>query len=190
MAQYRTSAFESAQRLPTRLTATALELAADLSRDHLNQLLRRLQADRWLTPAQALTGASTSSLTIVKQVGAFRGFGGPFMRPPSVCCQREELLVTDGEATWRLIADACGGVLIRATEKMNREPGSNVTVDSRGSVRWNGESAIFPELAHVKSFAAANQTLAVTLPTSHHIFLLAKAPQDDVRPHGGPTRVG
>jgi hypothetical protein len=42
-----------------------------------------------------------------------------------------------------------------------------------GTIRWQGLERMFPELAHATSFATTADTLAITIPTSHHIFLVA-----------------
>ena len=52
---------------------------------------------------------------------------------------------------------------------------AGVAIDPKGRVAWNGEDATFGELAESSSQAFDGQTLAVTLPTSHHVFLVARS---------------
>jgi hypothetical protein len=87
-------------------------------------------------------------------------------------------LVSDGESTWHLLADAYGTWLRRVSggpspasgDRRNRE----LTVAEDGTVGWSGRSARFAQLTGVTSFAADATTLAVTTATSHHVFLIGR----------------
>ena len=53
------------------------------------------------TPRAALRNEPAAQ-RLVATVGAFRGFGGEFLRPPKVCAADGVLFVTSAGATWRL----------------------------------------------------------------------------------------
>jgi len=186
MAHYRAGALDAAGRIPPPLAARSLGLDAGTSAERMAQILGRLRDDPWLIPAQAAEPTNSArALTIVRRVGAFRGFGGPFLRPPSVSCSGLELVVSDGEGAWRMLADACGAVLIRIQERPSGPGNGAAKIDAHGRIRWGDESADFPELAGAQTYAAAGHTLAVTLPTSHQVLLLAKTPVGGGEPRGG-----
>jgi hypothetical protein len=112
--------------------------------------------------------------------GAFIGFGGPFFRPPVVEAHDERLFASDGRSQWELLADACGIWLRRVGEAPARHLAaasrSDVSV-GRGVIRWGKASLAVPHLADVSSFALGGSTLAMTIPTSHHIFLYSQRGQ-------------
>jgi len=136
-----------------------------------------LHDDPWLAPAEALGGkAAERRMHLVARVGAFRGFGGLFLSPPSVTCPAGQFLVTDGVGQWLLTADRFGATLHRATTPPTgpaaRQP-PFYKLDTRGKVTRGKHSATFPELAGSQSSAADATTLAVTTPLSHAVFLVA-----------------
>ncbi len=91
-------------------------------------------------------------------------------------------MVSDGELTWRLLADTFGAVLLRLQEALPPDTGRQAaSVDARGTVHWDHDVASFLELDGATSQACDGQTLAVTLSTSHHVFVLAR-----VRAHIAP----
>jgi hypothetical protein len=172
LVQYRADAFSIARRLPWKLAATCFGANNATEADWTKQL-DRTEADRWLAPNGALTEARPR---IVRTTGGFRGFGGPCLRPPKVTAAEDELYVSDGVAAWKLLADACG-TLWHRVKKIPSKASANagVAVDPRGRVAWYGEDSKFDELAESRSHAFDGQTLAVTLPTSHHVFLVARS---------------
>ena len=110
--------------------------------------------------------------------GAFRGFGGEFLRPPTVTLHQGQLLVSDGQFSWRLLADAYGTWLHRSSDPPKRPKGERrdeqVSVANNGDVSWGGVSARFAQLAGTTSFASDGTTLAITTATSHHVFLIGR----------------
>ncbi|MGC4075000.1 MAG: hypothetical protein QM760_21375 [Nibricoccus sp.] len=50
-----------------------------------------------------------------QRVGAFRGFGGLFVSPPTITTSGEHLLVSSDEDAWLLIADTFGATFHRAS---------------------------------------------------------------------------
>jgi hypothetical protein len=161
-------------QLDAPVAATSLGLKAE-SIDKLTAVIERLRNDPWLTPLEAVNReVQPRPMRIVCRAGGFRGFGGPFLRPPKVALGGDDFVVTDGEKTWRLIADVFGAVFMRVETRGSLSTKNSATVDSVGAAQWNGESASFPELTGASSFICDGRTLAVTLATSHLVFLLAK----------------
>jgi hypothetical protein len=164
MAHYRKGALAAAKTLPPALAEAALQAPVEM--------VDCWQSDPWADP-----GGETA-LSIVARAGAFRGFGGRFIRPPKVWSSAGQLFANDGEGTWQLIADRFGCVFMRH-DASPRHEGSNATVKSDGSVVFPDQRATFAELASATSFAFDGVTLAVTIPTSHAVYLVAKGAMDD-----------
>jgi hypothetical protein len=176
MVQYRSAALETARRLRAELAAPLLKLPRDTPADILSNVLDRLVSNPWLTPEAAMSsGGDSPSVRIVRKLGAFRGFGGLFLEPPRVSCVNHHLFVSDGHAHWELLADAYGELLQRtATMKTSSDPSkASPKIHVSGKVEWDSRSATFSELASASSSVCDGTTLAVTLPTSHHVYLLA-----------------
>ena len=163
MSHYRKGALAAAKVLPPELAEAAFQAPVEM-------------ADRWQSDPWAQAGGH-ENLSIVARAGAFRGFGGRFIRPPKVWSTAGQLFANDGEGTWQLIADRFGCVFIRQDSPPRNEP-SNVTVKSDGSVNFPDQRTIFAELASATSFAFDGVTLAVTIPTSHAVHLVAKGAAD------------
>lgn len=192
LAQFRESALDVAATLRPALLGAVLgvTLADETARDGL---VARLRADPWLNPARD-TGRQ---LRVVAQAGGFRGFGGAFLRPPRVALVDGTLLLTDGESTLSLYADAFGTMLLRtltpfpsaqpaspgllsaisralsAKAALWPLPGGQLSFGEDGAVGWAGRSARFPDLAGASASAFDGRTLAITHPLSHHVFLVA-----------------
>ena len=115
------------------------------------------------------------ALKAVGGAGSFIGFGGEFSRPPLVHAVGNRLFATDGKTNWELFADAYGSWLRRvaAAPKKEKKERASVEVDDKGTIRWEKRSLDQPHLASAASFACDGVTLAVTIPTSHHLFLFA-----------------
>jgi hypothetical protein len=168
LAQLRTSALETAARLPTPLVRIALGTASTVD-------LARLATDPWLDPA--LSERDSSVLLLARRVGGFRGFGGTFRRPPAVSTSDGRWYATDGEDAWRVFADRFGVSLGRVAS-LPAEPGDvgplvlkagGVVVDTT-----TGASLELPELSDATSWASAGGTLAATTPWTHGILFVAR----------------
>ena len=61
---------------------------------------------------QFTLGARDGFKTAIKEVGGFRGLGGPFLTLPRLAVDDQGLVVTEGERVWRLSADAFGATLM------------------------------------------------------------------------------
>ncbi|HKZ69824.1 MAG TPA: hypothetical protein VJ020_07080, partial [Anaerolineales bacterium] len=171
LAHYRAAALDLLQTLPPALTRLILAIPADDSRP-LDSVIDRLRANPWqllITNNQLLN----SKLHIVKQVGAFRGFGGLFIAPPVVFPSNDHFIVTDGEGAWLLTADIFGATFHRTTQPdTDSNTESPFTLTPTGEVKTPNDKRHFPELAQSTSHAANATTLAVTVPYSHAVYLV------------------
>jgi hypothetical protein len=176
LVQYREAALPIARALPRKLALPCLGVSPGLPDADWQTRLDRLENDRWYSPATDKPEDASRYLRIVRATGGFRGFGGPCLRPPAVTIGDGLLFVSDGEASWQLLADVFGTCWQRIPKCPARDSAGveKITIDSHGGVSWNGTRHKFSELAEPSSFACDGQTLAVTLPTSHLVFLVGQ----------------
>jgi MoxR-like ATPase len=203
LAHYRLPALEICAQLAAahpRAARLALGLPAELDIPTVPVILEHLRADPWLRPDQSPIppaaagpkgnpaslrsgGYSLQSqipnpqLRIVARVGAFRGFGGLFIAPPTVGIVDDQLVISDGEGRWLLYADAFGATFHRTAvvppkRKVSRE---TFHADVNGNVWKDRHRQSFPELRGLSSMASTSTTLAATTPLSHTVFLVALA---------------
>jgi hypothetical protein len=179
LVQYRSAGLAALHTLPPGLACRVAGVPLDTSAGAWARACTRLSEDPWLTVKTALAeDRPMFAIELVARAGAFRGFGGPFRRPPTIAAEGGQFLVEDGESEWGLLADAYGVFFhrtgdARRTERRPR-PVESAAIDPAGRVRWNGAEAVFPFLASATSTACNGKTVAVTIPTSHHVFLLAR----------------
>lgn len=176
LAHYRADALRLCQTLPPPLARLALGLPAD-STQPIDSVLSRLRADPWLHPQSAIGNLKSEiEIEIVKRAGAFRGFGGLFIAPPLVFLSGDHFIVTDGEGAWLLAADLFGATFHR-TDAQPGEARNNAPfkINRAGEVSAPNGKRQFPELAQSTSHAANQTTLAVTVPYSHAVYLVALA---------------
>jgi hypothetical protein len=177
MAQYRVAALEVARKLPQTLKTRMLNLHSEMSPATVVAVIERLASDPWLSVADAAVGRlHAPAIECVREIGAFRGFGGPFVRPPTVSYADGSFWAGDGERRWQFFADEFGSYFHAegGGHVAKNEPAREVRVQSNGTVHWQDERKSFPFLAAATSFACDGATLAATIPTSHHVFLLAR----------------
>jgi hypothetical protein len=169
MPHYRKGAIGVAKSLRPALAGELLGVAAEQS----CQLLDRMLHDPWFTPQAPI---NASELRRVRTIGAFRGFGGEFLCPPTVWASGSNLFVGDSESKWQLYCDCFGSILLRHDgSSRERAIASDLMVRNDGLVEWDGANGKFPELAGaISGFACDGKTLAITLTTSHHVFLFAR----------------
>jgi hypothetical protein len=96
-----------------------------------------------------------------------------FRRPPLVESEGSRLFVSDGRWQWELLADRWGAWFRKLGDAptSRSKPPASVAIDRQGTIRWATQSLTVPFLAGASSYAEIGQTLAVTIPTSHHVFL-------------------
>ncbi len=80
MAHYRVLALDVANQLPASLAAAALGLPSDKASD-VAAVTAQLNDDPWKSPLDAASQTLDGrSIQLVRHIGAFRGFGGVFLR--------------------------------------------------------------------------------------------------------------
>jgi hypothetical protein len=173
MPQYRESALDKAGSLAPVLATRVLGLPDGTATERIAAVLQSLRVNPWILPQEPLNSrAAPRELKLLAKAGAFRGFAGQFLAPPKVARVDAELVASDGTATWRLHADIYNSLLLRTEASGLRQSNNDVQIQADGTVRWKSHVRRFPELANATSIAAVNHTMAVTIPTSHHLFLL------------------
>jgi hypothetical protein len=110
MAAYRTDALAVAGRLDPALAAAALGMPTDGWEPAA--FLARLRDDPWFDPA-APAPVEGGGPRPPAAVGSFRGFGGPFVRPPTLAVVAGRVLATDGDDWFAVFADAFGWAVLR-----------------------------------------------------------------------------
>lgn len=178
VAHYREGALNSCLKLDAELARAALGLP-ESSPAAIESVVEQLRRDPWLAPAEAIgTATRAKRLVITKAVGAFRGFGGVFVSPPQVALAKGELIAVDREGCWLVTADVFGATFHRlgsARPIANKSASGAFTIDKQGNVSCGSQSLAFPPLANATSSAATDTTLAVTIPHSHALYLIALA---------------
>jgi hypothetical protein len=177
MTQYRDGALNTARQLEPSVAARALGLPEAAPAADIATALDRMTENPWISPTDALANAADPRrIRIAARAGAFRGFGGPFLRPPTVIYQQDNFLVSDGQSTWMLLADLHGSTFQRIDNPPLKPNWIAAAIQSEpdGTLRWGDAVATFEELAGFSSHASDGKTLAITLPTSHHVYLLAR----------------
>ena len=104
-ARFRAAALREAASLPAPVAVAVLGLPAG---DAVAETLARHSREPWWWP-----GYSTQP-GVVRRVGGFRGFGGPWLSPPRVVVGGPTgcAVAADG-ATWALVADVHGAAVVR-----------------------------------------------------------------------------
>ncbi len=167
MAHWRKPALEAWGRLDPKLARVTLRLNVDDStpievlRQHLVHVFQR--------PA----GTDDPSLQIVYRTGGFRGFAGPFLAPPKVYASGDRVFAVDSTGHHMIFADAFGALIERTTESTPSATTSPFRYETDGTVRAFGATCHFPMLASASSVASNQDFMAVALPHSHHIWIIA-----------------
>ena len=176
LVRLRPAALEVSARLDAPLALAALGVADTVEhRAGLVEALGRLGADPWLRPDEAFRDRGRGALVVRTVCGGFAGFDGPFAHPPQVTAEDGDVVASDGTGRWRLVADVFGAAFQRLPlGDASAEPGpSGVSIGATGRIRWGDRSATIDALAGAPSAAAGPHTLAVVVPDSHRIALIA-----------------
>ncbi|MBP7866135.1 MAG: hypothetical protein KA419_09315 [Acidobacteria bacterium] len=177
LAHYRPSALAVCRTLPPPLQAAVLGTPG-VDEAGVRRALEGLCISRWYDPRRP-GPAESLALRVMARTGAFRGFGGPFARPPWVAADGRRLLATDGETVREIHADHFGCTLTRADDPVPPRPSGTAVaahLQPGGRVRFRGLEACVPELSGAGTAAADGETLAVALERSHVVWLLAAVP--------------
>lgn len=112
LTHYRDGALDACSELEWGLAAPCLGLTQAPPVPQ-RQFCATLRADPWLAPAALAADRRVSVLKVACDTGAFRGFGGQFLRPPDVSYSQGHFFATDGEGWWIVNADLFGVTLTR-----------------------------------------------------------------------------
>ncbi len=167
MAHWRKPALEAWGRLDPGLAKTTLCLHKDDSTPI--EVLRQQLAHVLQRPA----GTEDPSLQIVYRRGGFRGFRGPFLAPPKVYASDDRLFAVDSTGHHAIFADAFGALIERTAESTPSIGASPFTYAPDGSITAFGVTRHFPMLAKASSVASNQDFMAVALPHSHHVWIIA-----------------
>ncbi|VTR98895.1 hypothetical protein [Tuwongella immobilis] len=176
MAMLRPGALALAKNLPVAALAILFGLP-ETDPARIGREVQQLLLNPWHDPAMvsATIAKPEADLEIVGELGAFRGFGGMFRQPPLVSTNAGLIHVTDCESTWVLMADAFGAVFTRLEGELPDDFSASVYALKRdGTVVGPHRKRKFPLFAGASSHCSTETTLAVTLPHSHHVFLVTE----------------
>lgn len=187
VAALRNNALESLRKLPASIAKQILDPLQSTPSFDVASHIDSIEKNPWHSLSRSKSDATMPAPpALVHTVGAFTGFGGTFTAPPSVFTDDQRLFVHDHSSLWRLYTDRFGWTLHRASEsilttkisikgKPNRKPkvDRDVNIASDGTVAWSKQSVRFAHLAYASSQAFDGHSLAVTLPTSFHVFVVA-----------------
>ena len=176
MSHFRDGALDACLQLESSLACAALCITDSEGAD-IREVVAKLRPDPWLAPWIAgVNRPAEKGLKIVSTVGAFRGFGGSFVSQPEVICSGEDFYVFDIENCWQMTADLFGATLHRigaTLPDLQAASRSEFKIDKAGNVLKGKHYASYPHLAPPSSSAANSATLAVTVPFSFAVYLIA-----------------
>lgn len=178
-AEYRLAALTIAENLPAAILAQILGPAYSVDESEVHALVRCMEKNPW----QLSHSRQEHGIRLSCTGGQFVGFGGQFFHPPIVYEIDRNLCVTDQKQVWRIDADSFGFRLHKiemAPESLPTVKKSHaVKVASDGKVTWDEQVLLRPDLANSTSYACDGTTLAVTIPSSFHVFLFSRAVRDE-----------
>ena len=169
LAHYRSGALAAAGQLTEPIRSAALQLPVPQPFD---EFVRELDTSPWpVTQRAALVNPA-----LLTTVGAFRGFGGPFLTPPTLATRGTELIARSGDRNWRITADLFGATLHRIDD-----PGDGAGMTARPPTQLFGGSMVFAEgrvvdlsgSSPITSVVQGDGFLAVTTENSHVIRFVA-----------------
>ncbi len=171
LAHYRKGALEAIESLPESIVRGLLDFPEEASIQDLRDTLK----DPWRSP-QTAGQEVRPNLALAGRVGAFRGFGGLFLSPPGITAYQDNLYVWDSESCWILYADRFGTTFRRhaaGPPSLSAQGKGPFTLKVDGTVESGDMRRSFPVLGGFSKWACSSSTLAVTLPHSHRIYLVA-----------------
>ncbi|MCP5028246.1 MAG: hypothetical protein GY929_18370 [Actinomycetia bacterium] len=138
-----------------------------------SELAARLD-DPWHDPRVA----GRARTTIVRRIGGFVGFGGPFHTPPQVQASDGQLFVADENRWWRLHLDLFGTSLrpVSGRPEGNAANSSRWAV-TRGRARGPVGEVELPRLARNGTWASDQHSLVVASRRSHELTVVAGGTQ-------------
>ncbi len=182
LAHYRPSALAIADALPWNIVGELLDLPTGFSAPTVSRFLQRAASNPWEDGVETRP-ENGGAIELVKRCCAFQGFGGAMLAPPQVALRDGKLFLTDQQSVWQLSADRFGWIQqpVDMPPKQLCAPTSRAKIDSaqphvdaRGTIHWEQQQLSVPEMAQPTSYACDDDTLAVTIATSFHVFLFAR----------------
>ena len=177
LAHFRQGALIAADALPPSIVLAALGASPSSQWSDIRQ---HLLMDPWFDPATPISKdyGQNNSLRVVAQVGAFRGFGGNFVEPPTVAADGDHFLVKSADEFWLLAADFFGATFHRASRLEFETARQQINLSSDLQVTgsklvWAGQRFEIASLGKFTSAAANATTLALTSELTHSVLLLA-----------------
>jgi hypothetical protein len=172
-AHMRQAALKIADALPAELLRSVLAIPGSVAESTVRDLIRDLATNPW---ANLSDQTRTPTITEVRRCGNFRGLDGEFLRPPKSYVSDGRIHITDGHQRWQLHADRFGYTLYRVD---NNDTSSSIlknspNIASDGAIKWDKLKSHRPDLSQSSSQSFDGTTLAVTIPTSYHVFLFAR----------------
>jgi hypothetical protein len=177
LAHYRRGAIASAAALPEPVALAAVG-AAPTAR--WSEVEAGLLASEWFDPSRPAARADAPA-RVAAAVGAFRGFGGPFVAPPHVSLVAGQLHVASADERWLLTADLFGATFHRLAgdEWRPTPPGAplppGLRIEGEGALALPSGRVTLPGRGAMTSAAATATTLAVTWSLTHQVTLVALA---------------
>lgn len=201
----RSNALDSLRKMPAHLAKQIVAPNSSAPSIDMMNLVASLENNPWcsLTPAESVTptGSVTAvksaisreqRLTIAHTVGAFTGFGGNFSAPPKVFLDENRIFAFDEQGLWRLFVDRFGWTLHRCSETVltkqiprysksgaKHSGNKDMYIENDGTVHAESSTVRLAHIAFASSQASDGHSLAVTLPTSFHVFVVATVPSYD-----------
>ena len=186
--QARLAALSAARELPPHVAVRCL-LPAEHTPETIAEtvsvpnILDHLAGDPWTRPEGYLTQyGPPRAPRIASRAGGFRGFAGPFLRPPTVARHDGHFVLTDGFSWWALATDIFGTTLRRldtAPTSPVQAPEPRWLVTPDGQVAHGVERFQVEALSNPTSWAADESTLVITTGLSHKAYVVGWLPVED-----------
>lgn len=165
LAHFRSGALELLQAMRDPLVQAIFDVEQPAS-----ELRAQLHGSRWFSPRHRV-----GSVDVLSKVGAFRGFGGTFLEPPSAAAHADGWVIRSGSEHWYLIADAFGHSLHRATaeEWQHAERTSTRSRAQFAGTRLLDAKLDIADAGAITSAAAWDGAIACTTALSHQVIIVA-----------------
>lgn len=173
LAHLRSSALAVWETLDGPLSRITIGLEADneTPRDTLRQQLKH----PFLRPGSV----QDPRLQAVGAVGGFRGFGGSFLQPPTLTVRNHAVFARDQAGTYQIFADTFGATVERAPlpkrGPKSKHPQTPFVYEPSGHITAFGTRREFPHLAGATAAVGTAELMAVALPHSHQVWIVAWA---------------
>lgn len=155
---YRETALAAVAELPESVARALLEVPEAHS---LAFILENLKRSVWFR-------SETGQYDEHWDLGGFSGFDGQFLNPPEITTLQNVLLAKDSENIWEVYADCYGQQFVKFEGAW---PGSKTLADP-GILEIGNKRLRIRSFPNASTAALTKHFWAITLPNSHHIFLL------------------